>query len=137
MKNQILEFNSGSIEKIEIFRDRFKIFQSNYAKSGVKLKTIENLMVNWGLKCINLKPWTKIKKTLKAKVAFEILTGIQLHKYKSLKPFRGAIRPITNWGTKLDFHLLQNISNFADVITLLRWLNSTDMLLQEATYRYT
>jgi len=30
-------------------------------KTGVKLKKIESLMVNWGSICINLEPRTKIK----------------------------------------------------------------------------
>ena len=46
MKNQILEFNSGSIEKIGIFGDPINFFQANCARLGVKLKTIESLMVN-------------------------------------------------------------------------------------------
>ena len=46
MKNQVLELNSGSIEKIGIFRDQIEFFQANRVKSGVKLKTIESSMVN-------------------------------------------------------------------------------------------
>ena len=46
MKNQVLEFNSGSIDEIGIFGDRIEFFQANRAKLGVKLKTIESLMVN-------------------------------------------------------------------------------------------
>ena len=46
MKNQILEFNSGSIEKTGIFGDPTDFFQANCAKLGVKLKIIESLMVN-------------------------------------------------------------------------------------------
>ena len=38
MKNQVLEFNSGSIDKIGIFRDRFEFFQANYVKLGAKLR---------------------------------------------------------------------------------------------------
>ena len=38
MKNQLLEFNSGSIEKIEIFGDPIEFFQANCAKLRVKLK---------------------------------------------------------------------------------------------------
>ena len=41
MKNQILEFNSGLIEKLRIFGDRIEFFQANCAKSGVQLKTIQ------------------------------------------------------------------------------------------------
>ena len=36
------------------------------------------------------------KKTCKVKVNNEFLTGIQLHKIKSLKPIRGVIEPIKN-----------------------------------------
>ena len=36
MRNQVLEFNSGSIDDIGIFRDRIDFFKPNYAKSGVK-----------------------------------------------------------------------------------------------------
>ena len=46
MKNQILEFNSSSIEEIGIFGDPNEFFQANCAKLGVKLKIIESLMVN-------------------------------------------------------------------------------------------
>ena len=38
MENQILELNSGSIEKIEIFGDPIEFFQANCAKLRVKLK---------------------------------------------------------------------------------------------------
>ena len=38
MKNQIIEFNSGSIEKFEIFGDPIEFFQANCAKLRVKLK---------------------------------------------------------------------------------------------------
>ena len=37
MKNQVLEFNSGSIGEIKFFRDQFKFIQTNYAKSGTNL----------------------------------------------------------------------------------------------------
>ena len=40
MKNQILEFNSGSIEKLRIFGDWIEFFQANCVKSGVQLKKI-------------------------------------------------------------------------------------------------
>ena len=46
MKNQILEFNSSSIENIEIFGDPIEFLQAICAKLGVKLKIIESLMVN-------------------------------------------------------------------------------------------
>jgi hypothetical protein len=32
MKNQVLELNTGSIEKIGIFEDQFEFFQANYVK---------------------------------------------------------------------------------------------------------
>ena len=38
MKNQILEFISGSIENIETFGDPIEFFQANCAKLRVKLK---------------------------------------------------------------------------------------------------
>ena len=53
-------------------------------------------MVNWGLNRANQKLRTIIKKARKTKDALEILTGIQLHKIKSLKPIRDAIRTIAN-----------------------------------------
>ena len=37
MRNQVLEFNSDSIDEIGIFGDRFDFFQANYAKSGAEL----------------------------------------------------------------------------------------------------
>ena len=40
MENQVLELNSGSIEKIGIFGDRIEFFQANFAKSGVKLNEL-------------------------------------------------------------------------------------------------
>ena len=40
MKNQVLELNTGSIEKIGIFGDRFEFFQANYAKSEAKLNEL-------------------------------------------------------------------------------------------------
>ena len=46
-------------------------------------------MVNWGLNRANQKSRTKIKEAHKAKVALEILTGMQLHKMESLKPIEG------------------------------------------------
>ena len=46
---------------------------------------------------------TKIKKARKSKVGIEILTGIQLHKIKSLKPIGGVIEPIKNSGIKFYF----------------------------------
>ena len=45
MKNQILEFNSGSIEKIEIFGEPIEFFQANCAKLRVKLKFNSQLRV--------------------------------------------------------------------------------------------
>ena len=46
IKNQILEFILSSIEKIGVFGDPIEFFQANCAKLGVKLKTIESLIVN-------------------------------------------------------------------------------------------
>ena len=40
MRNQVLEFNSGSIKKLIIFEDWIEFFQANCAKSRVQLKTI-------------------------------------------------------------------------------------------------
>ena len=37
MRNQVLKFNSGSIDENEFFRDQFEIIQANYAKSGTNL----------------------------------------------------------------------------------------------------
>ena len=37
MKNQVIELNLGSIDKIRIFGDRFEFFHANYEKSGAKL----------------------------------------------------------------------------------------------------
>ena len=42
----VLELKSGSIEKFGVFGNRIEFFQSNCVNSGVKLKTIESLMVN-------------------------------------------------------------------------------------------
>ena len=53
-------------------------------------------MVNLGSNCINPKQRTKVKRAFKVKTAIEILAGIKLHKYKSLKPIKGAIRIIIN-----------------------------------------
>ena len=73
MKNEVLELNSSSIEKIGIFRDRIEVFQAKCVKSGAKLKSS---MINWGLNRINLKPKTRLKKECKAKVGVDILMGI-------------------------------------------------------------
>ena len=40
MRNQVLEFNSGSIDEIGIFGERFEFFQANYAKSRAKLNRL-------------------------------------------------------------------------------------------------
>ena len=40
MRKQVLEFNSGSIDEIGIFGDRFEFFQANYAKSGTQLNKL-------------------------------------------------------------------------------------------------
>ena len=40
MRNQVLEFNSGAIDKMGIFGDRFKLSQANYAKSRAKLNKL-------------------------------------------------------------------------------------------------
>ena len=40
MRNQVLEFNSDSIDEIGIFEDRFEFFQVNYAKSRAKLNEL-------------------------------------------------------------------------------------------------
>ena len=80
MRNQVLEFNSGAIDEIGIFGDRFRLFQANYTKSRAKMEQIESLMVDWGLKRTNQKSKTKIKKVRKAKVDIEFLTGFNCTK---------------------------------------------------------
>ena len=40
MRSQALEFNSGSIDEIGIFGDRFEFFQANYVKSRAKLNKL-------------------------------------------------------------------------------------------------
>ena len=40
MRNQVLEFNSGSIDEIGIFGERFEFFQANYAKLRAKLNKL-------------------------------------------------------------------------------------------------
>ena len=40
MRNQVLKFNSGSIDENEIFRDQFEFIQANYAKSGTNLNKL-------------------------------------------------------------------------------------------------
>ena len=40
MRIQLLEFNSGTIDEMRIFGDRFKLFQANYAKLRVKLNKL-------------------------------------------------------------------------------------------------
>ena len=40
MRNQVLKYNSDSIDEIGIFGDRFEFFQANYAKSGAKLNQL-------------------------------------------------------------------------------------------------
>ena len=46
MKNQNFELNSGSIEKIEIFKDRIEFFPSQLCEVNGKLKKNESLIVN-------------------------------------------------------------------------------------------
>ena len=46
MRNQVLEFNSGSIDEIGIFRDQFEFFQANFAKAGTK---VNKLRVSWSI----------------------------------------------------------------------------------------
>ena len=123
MRNQVLEINSDSIDEIGIFGDRFEFFQANYAKSGGQIERIESLMVNWDLNRANQKPRTGIKKARKVKVALEILTGIQLHKIKSLESIEGAIRAVVNRGTKSHFYL-PIIYKLAGVPALFSHLNS-------------
>ena len=102
MRNQVLEFNSGSIDENGIFGEWFE-FLSQLCEIRGQIERIENLMVNWGLNRSNKKPEIKIKKARTFKVAVEILTGIRLHKIKSSKLIWGAIEPIKHWGTKLYF----------------------------------
>ena len=87
MRNQFIEFNSGSIDENRIFGDRFE-FLSQLCEIRGQIEWIENLTVNWGLNHANQKPETKIKKARTFKVAVEILTGIRCIKLKVK----------TNWG---------------------------------------
>ena len=61
MRNQVLEFNSGSIVEIGIFGDRFE-FSGQLCKIGGQIEQIESLMANWGLNHANQKWRTRIKK---------------------------------------------------------------------------
>ena len=45
MRNQVLEFNSGSIDEIGIFGDRFE-FSGQLCKIGGQIEQIESLMAN-------------------------------------------------------------------------------------------
>jgi len=47
-----------------------------------EIDEIESLMVNWGLNCINPKPMTKEKKTLKSGAEIEVFSRTTLHKIK-------------------------------------------------------
>ena len=40
MRNQVFKFNSGSIDKNEIFRGQLEFIQANYAKSGTNLNKL-------------------------------------------------------------------------------------------------
>ena len=46
MRNQVLEFNSGSIDEIGIFGDQFEFFLSHSCEIEGKIEQIESLMVN-------------------------------------------------------------------------------------------
>ena len=46
MKNQVIELNLGSIEKIRIFRDRIEFFSSQLCEVSDQIEKIESLMVN-------------------------------------------------------------------------------------------
>ena len=94
MRNQVLEFNSGSIDENEFFIYQFEITQANYAKSGTNLIKLQ-VNVQSRIKSHKSEIRDPNKKGARTfKVAVEILTGIQLHKIKSLKLIRGAIEPI-------------------------------------------
>jgi hypothetical protein len=69
-------------------------------------------MFDRGLNRANQKLGTEIKKVRKAKDALEILTGIQLHKLKSLKLIRGAIETFISLRAKLHFTLNIKIACF-------------------------
>ena len=46
MKNQVHVLNSGSIEKIEIFRDRIEFFPSQLCEVRGQIEQIKSLVVN-------------------------------------------------------------------------------------------
>ena len=97
MRNQVLEFNLDSIEKIGIFENPVEFFQANCANEGSHWKRLR-------FKSHKLKANDhNKKKARKFKVVVEILMGIQLHRIKSLKLIGGAIESIKHWGTKLYF----------------------------------
>ena len=45
IKDKVVELNSGSIEKVGVFRDKLNFFQTNRVKLGARLKKIKSLMV--------------------------------------------------------------------------------------------
>ena len=95
MRNQLLEFNSGSIDEERNFRRPIWIFKSIMRNQGPNWTNWE---FNDHLRVKSRKSETRNqnKKAHKAKDALEILTGVQLHKIKSLKPIGDAIRTIAN-----------------------------------------
>ena len=105
MKNQVLELNSGSIEKFGIFRRPNWIFPSQLCE--IKGQIEDNWEFNGQVRVKSHKSKTEDqnKRARKAKVAVKILIGIQSHKFKSSKLIEGAIRTITDSVMKLYFHL--------------------------------
>ena len=57
MRNQVLEFNSGSIDENRIFGDRFEFLSSQWCEIGDQIEQIESLMVNWGSKGAQSQGW--------------------------------------------------------------------------------
>ena len=111
MKDQVLKLNSGSIEKIEILEDRIEFFPSQLCwHEG---KTWRNREFNGQLrvKLYKYKTKNQNKKARKVKCGIDVFMWIKLHKFKSLKPIRSAIRMITNWGTKTHLHLLSKLQS--------------------------
>ena len=75
MRNQVLEFNLGSIDEIGIFGDWFE-FLDQLCEIVSQIEQIESLTVGWGLNHAHQKPRTKIKKSRKAKFEIKFLWDI-------------------------------------------------------------
>ena len=50
MRNQVLEFNSGSIDEIGIFKEQFEFYSSQICKIEGQIEQIETLMVDWTIR---------------------------------------------------------------------------------------